>query len=158
MLYRNGRFIELFYYRKLYNSKSKLDIDIEKLAALSFIECGWLIPEDNLLENCIKLDVEESKILYLRLIYNLRSGNLSRAYDFANDILLRNDFLELELNAIIELSIRLKDAQMICNALNYASKRNIKITLGKARERIISMVLKRHLIKILNNVKKKKNE
>lgn len=151
-LFLNGRFIEVIYYLDIYRENSFApNKEVERIYAMSLIEAGWLITEEKVLEECIRLGENKHHELTLRLAYCLRSGNLERAHDLSIGLLFEENCSEHGYTAIVDTAIHVEDLDLLFTALNDAKSKGIELKFGKIKNKQIFHLLMAGVIKILKS-------
>ena len=158
-LFTEERFIEVVYYYKKYKSYFARNKKIIRIYTLSCIEAGLLDSEDNMLKDYVALNDDHYRILYIRLAYLLRIGNLDRAHSIAKELHTYSDCLEQpEFVAIIETAVRLSDIYLLRDALIEAGRNSIEFDFGESRKKEIDELLIKGLLAIIKICKEQKNE
>ena len=157
-LFAEQRFIEVVYYYEKYKSYFIRNKKVTRIYTLSLIEAGLLDSEDNMLKNCTKLNDDHHNILYIRLAYSLRIGNLNRAHSIAKDLYICPDCLEPEFVAIIETAIRVSDIELLRNILIKAGRNLTESDFVKSKRKEIDKLLIKRFLTIIENIVRTKNE
>lgn len=149
-LFFNGRFIETLYYCDYYKSKFRINKEIVRVYTMARIEAGLLLPEDELLKECVAIGEDKHQELILRIAYCLRAGHLQRAHDLSIKLLLYfPDCSEHGYVVIVETAIRAKDNDLLFTALNEAKKKKVEPEFGRRRRNQISHLLRLSVVRIL---------
>ena len=157
-LFTEQRFIEVVYYYEEYKSYFIRNKKVTRIYTLSRIEAGLLDSEDNMLKNCTELNDDHHNILYIRLAYFLRIGNLNRAHSIAKDLYICPDCLEPEFVAIIETAIRVSDIGLLRNTLIKAGRNLIESDFVISKKKEIDRLLIKRFLTIIENIVRTKNE
>ena len=155
-LFTEERFIEVVYYYKKYKNYFARNKKIIRIYTLSRIEAGLLDSEDNMLKDYVALNDDHYRILYIRLAYLLRTGNLDRAHSTAKELYIHSDCLEPELVAIIETAVRVSDMYLLRDALIKAGRNSIDFDFGESRKKEIDELLIKGLLAIIKNIVRRK--
>jgi len=155
-LFTEQRFIEVVYYYEKYKNYFTRNKKIVRVYTLSRIEAGLLDSEDNILKDCIALNDDDYNILYIRLAYLLRTGNIDKAHSIAKELHTYSDCLEPEFVAIIETSILVSDIYLLRDALIKAGRNSIELKFGGSREKEINRLLIKGLLIIIEKYREKR--
>ena len=151
-LFLNGRFIEVLYYYDHYKSQFRANKEISRICAMARIEAGLLLPEDELLKECVDVGEDKYQELILRTAYCLRAGLLQRAHDLSIELLLYfPDCSENGYVVIVEAAIRAKDNDLLFTALSEVKKKEVNLELGRTKLNKINRLLRLGIVRILKS-------